>query len=178
LDYLPEPDIFHDIAGHVPMHTDTSFAGALVQFGRCARAAEETVAGLRNEPGKTERLESILRGMARFFWFTIEFGLMRTAGGLRAYGSGLLSSAGELPHALLSPTVQRSPISLDWVIHQSFEIDRYQPLLFYVQGFDHLFELVTELERWVRGGRLDRVAPGEPAIDSKDLQAFLSEVPA
>ncbi len=52
LDYLPEPDIFHDIAGHVPMHTDPAFAEALVQFGRCARAAEETVAGLRNEPAK------------------------------------------------------------------------------------------------------------------------------
>ncbi len=116
--------------------------------------------------------------MARFFWFTIEFGLMRTTGGLRAYGSGLLSSAGELPHALLSRTVQRSPISLDRVIHQPFRIDRYQTLLFHVQGFDHLFDLVTELERWVRQGRLDQVAPGEPTIELADLRAFLSEVPA
>lgn len=174
LDYLPEPDIFHDVAGHVPMHTDPHFAEALVRFGECAATAGSLAARLRGEERQMERLESILRGLARFFWFTIEFGLMRTSQGLRAYGSGLLSSHGELRHALESAEVQRSPLSLDWVIHQSFVIDRYQPLLFYVQGFEHLFELVDELDLWMRDGRLDRTAPGEPAIDRHELEAFLA----
>ncbi|MCU0619318.1 MAG: hypothetical protein MUF40_05375, partial [Gemmatimonadaceae bacterium] len=77
LDYLPEPDIFHDIAGHVPMHTDRAFADTLVRFGECAHTAADIV---RRIPDKGERLRtltSIQKAMARFFWFTIEFGLMQ-----------------------------------------------------------------------------------------------------
>ncbi len=98
--------------------------------------------------------------MARFFWFTIEFGLMRQGGELRVYGSGLLSSYGEIAHSIDSPDVQRYPMQLEWVINQYFEIDRYQPLLFVVDSFDHLFDLVGELERWMREGRLDNVLAG------------------
>jgi phenylalanine-4-hydroxylase len=116
---------------------------------------------------------SIFKAMARFFWFTIEFGLMRQGKELRVYGSGLLSSYGEIAHAIDSPEVQRYPMQLEWVINQYFEIDRYQPLLFIVDSFDHLFELVGELERWMREGRLDNVAPGEPAISEPDLRSFL-----
>ena len=79
---------------------------------------------------RLERLNSIIRAMARFFWFTIEFGLMNTRQGLRAYGSGLLSSYGELEHSLTSSNVQRYPIQLEWAINQAFEIDHFQPLLF------------------------------------------------
>src|SRR5579875_2814832 len=89
LDYLPEPDIFHDIAGHVPMHTDRMFADTLVRFGECAHTAAEIVNGIRDESLRLQRLESIIRAMARFFWFTIEFGLMRGRNGLKVYGSGL-----------------------------------------------------------------------------------------
>ena len=91
LDYLPEPDIFHDIAGHVPMHTDRAFADTLVRFGDCAHTAAEIVAGIKDEKEKIRRVTSIFKAMARFFWFTIEFGLMRGADGLRVYGSGLLA---------------------------------------------------------------------------------------
>lgn len=173
LDYLPEPDIFHDIAGHVPMHTDPDFAGTLVRFGECAQTAAEIVAGIRDENLRLSRLTSILRAMARFFWFTIEFGLMRTGAGLRAYGSGLLSSFGELEHALTSGDVQRYPIRLEWVINQRFDIDCYQPLLFIVSGFDHLYSLVDELEHWMRTGRLDNVAGGEPSTREEDIRSFL-----
>src|SRR5580693_3641024 len=144
LDYLPEPDIFHDLAGHVPMHTDKAFADTLVRFGECAHTAVEIVAGIRDEEERVHRLTSIVKAMARFFWFTIEFGLMNSPGGLKVYGSGLLSSYGEIEHCIESPEVQRYPIQLEWVINQSFEIDHYQPLLFYVKGFDHLFELVDQ----------------------------------
>jgi phenylalanine-4-hydroxylase len=173
LDYLPEPDIFHDIAGHVPMHTDRAFADALVRFGDCAHTAAEIVAGIRDEKEKIRRVTSIFKAMARFFWFTIEFGLMRDKEDLRVYGSGLLSSYGEIAHSIDSPEVQRYPIQLEWVINQYFEIDHYQPLLFVVDSFDHLFHLVGELEGWMRHGRLDNVSPGEPAISEPDLRSFL-----
>jgi phenylalanine-4-hydroxylase len=172
LDYLPEPDIFHDVAGHVPMHTDRAFAETLVRFGECAHTAAEVVAGMRDEREQVRRLASIIRAMARFFWFTVEFGLMRGGGGLKCYGSGLLSSFGEIEHAIDSPEVQRYPIQLEWAINQSFQIDRFQPLLFIVDSFDHLFTLVDELEKWMREGKLDNVAPGEPEIDEVDLQSF------
>jgi phenylalanine-4-hydroxylase len=173
LDYLPEPDIFHDIAGHVPMHTDRAFANTLVRFGECAHTAAELVSGLADERLRLERLNSIIRAMARFFWFTIEFGLMNTRLGLRAYGSGLLSSYGELEHSLTSSKVQRYPIQLEWAINQAFEIDHFQPLLFTVESFEQLFSLVDCLESWMRQGKLDNVAPGEPHVSDSDLRSFL-----
>jgi phenylalanine-4-hydroxylase len=173
LDYLPEPDIFHDVAGHVPMHTEKAFADALVRFGDCAHTAVEITSRIRDEQERARRLTSIVRAMARFFWFTIEFGLMRGPGGICAYGSGLLSSYGELQHSIESDEVGRYPIQTEWVINQVFEIDRYQPLLFIVDSFEHLFELVDQLERWMREGRLNNVAPGPPQIDGRDLRSFL-----
>lgn len=175
LDYLPEPDIFHDIAGHVPMHTDKAFADALVRFGDCAHRAAEIAANSGRDEESLHRLSSIIRAMARFFWFTIEFGLMKDSSGkgLKVYGSGLLSSYGEIEHSIESPEVQRYPIQLEWVINQHFEIDTYQPLLFYVDSFDHLFELVTELENWMVNGKLNNVALGEPVVNEADLKSFL-----
>jgi phenylalanine-4-hydroxylase len=174
LEYLPEPDIFHDVAGHVPMHTDKAFADALVRFGECARAAAEITARVRDEHERLRRLESNIRAMARFFWFSIEFGLMRdSAGALKAYGSGLLSSFGELGHAIESPTVERRPFDIERVVNQPFEIDHYQPLLYVVDGFDHVYTLADELEDWIVQGRLDDVAGGEPAVSEEDLRSFL-----
>jgi len=173
LDYLPEPDIFHDIAGHVPMHTDKNFAEALVRFGECAHTAADLVSGIRDEETRMHCLTSIIKAMARFFWFTVEFGLMRGKDGLKVYGSGLLSSYGEIAHAIDAPEVQRYPIQLEWAVNQGFEIDHYQPLLFIVESFDHLFTLVDQLEKWMRAGKLNNVAPGEPAVNEADLKSFL-----
>ncbi len=173
LDYLPEPDIFHDIAGHVPMHTDSAFADTLVRFGECAHTAADIVRSIRDKNEQIRTLTSIIKAMARFFWFTIEFGLMRGRSGLCVYGSGLLSSYGEIEHCIESPEVQRFPIQLEWAINQGFEIDHYQPLLFVVDSFDHLFGLVGQLERWMKDGKLSNVAPGEPGVDESDLRSFL-----
>jgi phenylalanine-4-hydroxylase len=173
LDYLPEPDIFHDVAGHVPMHTDPHFAETLVRFGQCAHTAADLVAGIRDEAERLRTLTSIVRAMARFFWFTIEFGLMRSRHGLRVYGSGLLSSYGEIEHAIESPAVQRYPMQIEWAINQGFEINHYQPLLFIVESFEHLFGMVDRLEQWMREGKLSHVAPGEPEIKEADLKSFL-----
>lgn len=173
LDYLPEPDIFHDIAGHVPMHTSKAFADTLVRFGDCAHTAARMMTEIPDEAERVRRLTSIIRALSRFFWFTVEFGLMRGSGGLRAYGSGLLSSYGELQHAIESDEVQRYPLQLEWVINQGAEIDHYQPLLFIVESFDHLFELVDRLEQWMLAGKLFNVAPGLPEVNAEDLRSFL-----
>ncbi len=173
LDYLPEPDIFHDVAGHVPMHTDRVFADVLVRFGEVARTAARMVQEISDSEERLRRLDSILKAMARFFWFTIEFGLMRNGDGLRVYGSGLLSSYGELEYCIESPEVQRFPFQLEWVVNQYFEIHHYQPLLFIVDSFEHLFAQVDQLEHWMLEGKLDNVSPGEPNANEQDLRSFL-----
>jgi phenylalanine-4-hydroxylase len=176
LDYLPEPDIFHDIAGHVPMHTDRRFADVLVRFGEVARQAAQRAQGLTmgDDALRDRVVESNIRAMARFFWFTIEFGLMREGNELKVYGSGLLSSNSEIEYCIESPDVQRYPLQLEWVINQYFEIDHFQELLFIVDSFDHLFGLVDDLEQWLHAGRLDNTSRGEPSVNPDDLHSFLS----
>jgi phenylalanine-4-hydroxylase len=159
------------------MHTEKAFADALVRFGDCAHTAVEITARIRDERERSRRLTSIIRAMSRFFWFTVEFGLMRSPGGICAYGSGLLSSYGELQHAIESVEVGRYPMQIEWAINQVFEIDHYQPLLFVVESFDHLFELVDQLERWMREGKLSNVAPGPPHVEERDLHSFLEAAP-
>jgi phenylalanine-4-hydroxylase len=91
-----------------------NFAETLVRFGECAHMAAELVSGIRDEETQIHALTSIIKAMARFFWFTVEFGLMREPGALKAYGSGLLSSYGEIAHAIELPEMQRYPIQLEW----------------------------------------------------------------
>ncbi len=174
LDYLPEPDMFHDVAGHVPMHTDRAFADTLVRFGECALSAAMVIQELKDKELQVQRAKSVIKAMARFFWFTVEFGLIRSGKDLRVYGSGLLSSYGEITHSIESSEVQRYPIQLDWAVNQYFEIDHYQPLLFIVDSFDHLFSLVDELEKWVKDGKVNNVSPGEPFVSDIDVESFLT----
>jgi phenylalanine-4-hydroxylase len=94
--------------------------------------------------------------------------------GLKVYGSGLLSSYGEIAHCIESPDVQRYPVQLEWLVNQYFEINHYQPLLFVIDSFEHLFSLVDDLERWVKEGKLNNVAPGEPNVSDLDVESFLS----
>ncbi len=123
IDYLPEPDIFHDIFGHVPLHADPIFADFLQTYGKAAVSTDD--------PSHTERL-------SRLFWFTVEFGLIREGGRNRLYGSGLISSPGESAHALDSKDVDRRPFDLETVCNTSFEIDHYQPILYVLESFDQL----------------------------------------
>ena len=94
------------------------------------RIAREYVKEL-DEEDQNPTVSSILRAMRRFFWFTVEFGLMSTAQGVKAYGSGLLSSYGEMKHAITSDQVQ-DPLQLEWVINQGYEIYHYQQVLFMI----------------------------------------------
>ncbi|HZK78883.1 MAG TPA: phenylalanine 4-monooxygenase [Gemmatimonadaceae bacterium] len=126
IDYVPEPDIFHDVFGHVPLHSDPSFADFLQRFGQAATMART--------PEEVEM-------MARLFWFTIEFGLIDENGTPKIYGSGLISSAGDAANAL-GPSCDRRPFSLDGVISQSFRIDQLQDTLFVVDAFDQLYDAV------------------------------------
>jgi len=178
LDYLPEPDIFHDLAGHVPMHTDRRFADILARFGECALTAARITADVDDYAERVRRLTSVMRALSRFFWFTVEFGLMRADqgnanSGICAYGSGLLSSAGEIEHAIEAREVQRYPLQLEWAINQVAEIDHFQPILFVVDSFEHLFSEVERFEEWMRDGKLYNVAPGLPDIAEGDLRSFL-----
>ena len=93
LDYLPEPDIFHDVFGHVPLHADPVFADFLQTYGEAAPPRES---------------DEDVRRMARLFWFTVEFGLIREDGRIKVYGSGLISSAGDCANAL-GPKCDRRP---------------------------------------------------------------------
>ncbi|MDP9143951.1 MAG: phenylalanine 4-monooxygenase [Actinomycetota bacterium] len=121
LEYLPEPDIFHDVFGHVPLHANPAFADFLQDFG--ARAAQA---------GPEE-----LVGYTRLFWFTIEFGLVREEGEVRIYGSGLISSEKDAANAL-GPHCERRPFSRAAVMAQDFRVDDIQPVLFVVEGLDQL----------------------------------------
>ncbi|MGP1310251.1 MAG: phenylalanine 4-monooxygenase [Phycisphaerales bacterium] len=123
MDYLPEPDIIHDVFGHVPLHADPVFADFLQTYGQAALHT--------NDPHHTERL-------ARLFWFTVEFGLIREGGRLKLYGSGLISSEGEGHHSLESSEVDRRPFNLERVCETSFEIDHYQPILYVLESFEQL----------------------------------------
>ena len=123
IDYLPEPDIFHDVFGHVPLHADPIFAEFLQSYGRAAL--------LTNDPVK-------LTELARLFWFTVEFGMIYKNGALKLYGSGLISSPGESKYALEHSDVDRRPFNLEEICRTEFKIDRYQPILYVLDSFEEL----------------------------------------
>ncbi len=129
LDYLPEPDIFHDVFGHVPLHADPVFADFLQRFGQL---------------GASTTTEEERERLARLFWFTVEFGLIAEGGRTKVYGSGLISSTADSANAL-GPSCDRRPFSLEAVIAQPFEIDRLQDVLFVVDSFEQLFEAVETI---------------------------------
>ncbi|MCU1305540.1 MAG: Phenylalanine 4-monooxygenase [Acidobacteriaceae bacterium] len=138
MDYLPEPDIFHDVFGHVPLHSDATFADFLQRFGAVATSAQ------------TEREVKLL---TRLFWFTVEFGLIEESGVTKVYGSGLISSAADCAKAL-GPNCERRPFSLDAVFKQDFEVDQLQTVLFVVKSFEQLFEAAEEALQRLKSGSL------------------------
>lgn len=124
LDYLQEPDVFHDICGHVPMLMNPVFADYMQAYGE---------GGL-----KALRLGH-LEHLARLYWYTVEFGLLETAQGLRIYGSGILSSAGESIYCLDDPHPHRLRFDLKRVMRTEYHIDRYQETYFVIHDFAELF---------------------------------------
>ena len=128
-EYIVEPDIFHDLFGHVPLLFNPVFADYVQRYGQGGLKAQ----GL----GSCEML-------SRLYWYTIEFGLIREAGGLRAYGAGILSSAGELDYAVRSPLPQRRPLQLERTMRTRYSIDSYQGTYFVIDSFQQLFDLTAK----------------------------------
>ena len=139
-EYIVEPDVFHDLYGHVPMLFNPHIADYMQNYGE---------GGL-----KAARLGSC-EMLSRLYWYTIEFGLIREAGGLRAYGAGILSSAGELPYSVQSPEPQRRPLDLLRTMRTRYKIDSYQQTYFVIDSFEQLFEMTagdfTPLYEQMRG---------------------------
>jgi phenylalanine-4-hydroxylase len=123
-DYIVEPDVFHDLFGHVPLLFNPVFADYMQAYG---------AGGL-----KASRLDAC-ELLARLYWYTVEFGLIATPAGLRAYGAGILSSAGELRHSVTSPEPQRIAFELKRLMRTTYRIDSYQASYFVIDSFDQLF---------------------------------------
>ncbi len=124
-DYIVEPDIFHDFFGHVPMLFNPVFADYIQAYGRGGIKAHEL--------GAIEML-------ARLYWYTVEFGLIDTPKGLRAYGAGILSSGGEIAYSVESPDPNRVGFDLMRIMRTRYKIDTYQETYFVIRDFSQLFE--------------------------------------
>ncbi|MBI2381826.1 MAG: phenylalanine 4-monooxygenase [Gammaproteobacteria bacterium] len=127
IDYLQEPDIFHEIFGHGPLLTDPVFADFCQAYGKLGLAAS-----------KPERVY-----LARLFWFTVEFGLIETAKGRRIYGAGILSSKGESVYALDSELPERRPFELMTALRTPYRIDIFQTVYYAIRDFRQIFEVMN-----------------------------------
>jgi phenylalanine-4-hydroxylase len=123
-DYIVEPDVFHDFFGHVPLLFDPVFADYMQAYGRGGQKAE----GLH-----------ALEYLARLYWYTVEFGLIRSGDGLRIYGAGILSSPSEVSYALSSPLPRRIGFDLERVMRTRYKIDNFQQTYFVIDDFGQLF---------------------------------------
>lgn len=151
MDYLPEPDIFHDVFGHVPLHTLSVFADFLQTYGQAALRCDD--------PAHVTRL-------GRLFWFTVEFGLIRENGQVKVYGSGLVSSHAESEYSLKGawekkgdpaiecserPVAEWRPFDLERVCETDFVIDHYQPIYYVLESFEQLRDAMNEYAEKVIG---------------------------
>jgi phenylalanine-4-hydroxylase len=123
LDYLQEPDIFHDVFGHVPMLTDPDFAAYMQAYGQGGQRAASL---------------GMLAHLARLYWYTVEFGLMETAQGLRIYGAGIVSSATESVFAVEDPSPNRIGFELERVMRTLYRIDDFQQVYFVISSIEAL----------------------------------------
>lgn len=127
-DYIVEPDVFHDLFGHVPLLFNPVFSDYVQRYGAGGLKAHDLGAG---------------ELLSRLYWYTIEFGLIRQPEGLRAYGAGILSSSGELRHSVTSPQARRIALDLLRCMRTRYKIDDYQSTYFVIDSFDMLFEMTA-----------------------------------
>mgnify|MGYP001558022912 CR=1 FL=1 len=138
LSYTPEPDLVHDLYGHLPFFTDAAYSQFCQKFGELAcRFLDRT---------------DLLRQFERFFWFTIEFGLIKTPKGNRVFGAGIASSLGECEYAL-SGKPEVVPFDVDEIRKQEFRIDEMQKKLFILDSVDQLYSSLPELYKKVESDR-------------------------
>ncbi|PWK92571.1 phenylalanine 4-monooxygenase [Fulvimonas soli] len=127
LDYLSEPDLFHDLFGHVPLLLNPVFADYMQAYGR---------GGMKAFAIDREALTNL----TRLYWYTVEFGLIHTDEGMRIYGAGIVSSKGESIYCLDSPAPNRIGFDLERVMSTRYRIDTYQQTYFVIDSFEQLFE--------------------------------------
>jgi phenylalanine-4-hydroxylase len=138
LEYTPEPDIFHDVFGHVPMHSHGVFADFLAYYGQvCASTADA----------------GVLEKLGRLFWYTVEFGVIRQRDEIKVYGSGLISSRGECRNVMDGHCAIRD-FTLDEVVDTPVKVNELHKVLFAVSSFDQIYEAMHEAERRAASGRL------------------------
>jgi len=131
LDYIEEPDVFHDVFGHVPMLTDPVFADYMQAYGQ---------GGLRALTFNS------LPNLARLYWYTVEFGLLQTEQGLRIYGAGLVSSRTETVFALSSDSPNRIGFDLKRVMRTLYRIDDFQQVYFVIPSLQYLLDITTKTD--------------------------------
>ncbi|KFN45582.1 phenylalanine 4-monooxygenase [Arenimonas malthae CC-JY-1] len=127
LDYLSEPDLFHDLFGHVPLLMNPVFADYMAAYGR---------GGVKAHAIGPEALVNL----TRLYWYTVEFGLIRQPDGLRIYGSGIVSSKGESIHCLESPAPNRIGFDLERIMRTRYRIDTFQKTYFVIDSYEQLME--------------------------------------
>ena len=128
LKYLQEPDLFHELFGHCPMLTHPVYADFMQRYGEL---------GL-GQPYEIQRL------LARFYWFTVEFGLINTAKGLRCYGGGILSSMGETVYALEDPNVRYEKFNALNILRTPYRIDIYQPVYYIIHSYESIYNILND----------------------------------
>ncbi len=158
MDYLQEPDAFHDVFGHVPVLMNPVFADYMQAYGR---------GGL-----KALRLGALGK-LARLYWYTVEFGLIRTPEGLRIYGSGIVSSHGESLYCLDDPKPHRILFNLMRVMRTQYRIDDFQECYFVIDSFDQLFDATRPdfTHHYEILEKLPDVKPGEVLAEDRLLDS-------
>ncbi len=126
IDYIMEPDVFHELFGHCPLLTVKPYSDFMYEFGKLALTVDE----------------KLKRRLFRLFWFTIEFGLMKTNEGFRAYGGGILSSKSEIIYSVESEIPERVKLDPMTALRTPFRIDILQPVYFYIESYEELFKLM------------------------------------
>ncbi|GAB2499511.1 phenylalanine 4-monooxygenase [Arenimonas alkanexedens] len=127
LDYLSEPDLFHDLFGHVPLLMNPVFADYMAAYGR---------GGVKAHAIGPEALVNL----TRLYWYTVEFGLIKQTDGLRIYGSGIVSSKGESIHSLDSAAPNRIGFDLERIMRTRYRIDTFQKTYFVIDSYEQLME--------------------------------------
>ena len=166
LDYLQEPDIFHDVFGHVPMLTDPVFADYMQAYGRGGQRAMQ---------------RGQLANLARLYWYTVEFGLLQTPQGVRIYGAGIVSSRAESIFALDDPSPNRLGFDLERVMRTPYRIDDFQQVYFVAPSLRDLLDatlqdfaaIYDQLEQ-ARDIPIDRILPTDVVL-TRGTQAYAAE---
>ncbi|MBX9884587.1 MAG: phenylalanine 4-monooxygenase [Novosphingobium sp.] len=155
-DYIEEPDVFHDVFGHVPMLTDPVFADYMQEYGRAGWKAMRY---------------NRLKALGALYWYTVEFGLIREADGLRAYGAGILSGPAEAVFALEAQSPNRVMLHVDRVMRTDYAIDDLQPTYFVIESFADLYRQTVErdFDRLYRGLGAGFTYAGSAVIDVDDV---------